>query len=167
MTPHMLSVALYAHLVDVYVSRFQGFSDPPLPSTMHRSPKAILSKSFTLHNKKWQPHHRLQNLTIGLPEQHSFLIELSCLLLITILLKENYRSRFTVVPLSELFLFKCISFRSWFCEHVIHHTQSYAKSMSLTSYISRPAFRMIPSNGERVSPSYPGALAGRLYGTKI
>lgn len=82
----------------------------------------------------------------------------------TILLKEIYRSRFTVVPLNELFLFKCM----W---HLTHHRCDpvrFQSSSKLIFFLTFPGLHLEwLSNKERLSPLYPGGLAGILYSTQI
>lgn len=66
---------------DVFVLRFNGFSDPSLPSTLHRSPK-FLSKSFS-RIIKLEATSSSDELDGWLTRPLPFLTELDCLLLMT------------------------------------------------------------------------------------
>lgn len=70
-----------------------------------------LYHGFNAHNKKWHPHHHWKNLTGGFPDTTSISDRIGLFVINGRLLKEMYR--FTMVSLKKLFLFKCISFRSW------------------------------------------------------
>lgn len=120
-----------------------------------------LYHGFNAHNKKWHPHHHWKNLTGGFPDTTSISDRIGLFVINGPLLKEMYR--FTMVSLKESFFLNVYPF----VHGLMQHRCDSVWFQSMSSLHFQLWFKMIISNGERVSPSYPGGLARRLHGAQI